>query len=76
MKLSDFMQLPDDIEWHFIGHLQSNKAKSLLGIVLSQFVPFFFFFYETGYCNLITLVLKDIIFSSKKYDNWIKCRIT
>ncbi|KAF4346093.1 hypothetical protein G4B88_009148 [Cannabis sativa] len=23
-------QLPDDIEWHFIGHLQSNKVKSLL----------------------------------------------
>ncbi|KAF4360887.1 hypothetical protein F8388_020040 [Cannabis sativa] len=25
-------QLPDDIEWHFIGHLQSNKVKSLLGL--------------------------------------------
>ena len=24
-------QLPDDIRWHFIGHLQSNKAKALLG---------------------------------------------
>ncbi|GKV38761.1 hypothetical protein SLEP1_g46639 [Rubroshorea leprosula] len=24
-------QLPEDIEWHFIGHLQSNKAKTLLG---------------------------------------------
>ncbi|OWM85874.1 pyridoxal phosphate homeostasis protein-like isoform X1 [Punica granatum] len=23
-------QLPEDIEWHFIGHLQSNKAKTLL----------------------------------------------
>ncbi|XP_038905883.1 pyridoxal phosphate homeostasis protein-like isoform X4 [Benincasa hispida] len=23
-------QLPQDIEWHFIGHLQSNKVKSLL----------------------------------------------
>ncbi|XP_022151285.1 pyridoxal phosphate homeostasis protein [Momordica charantia] len=23
-------QLPRDIEWHFIGHLQSNKVKSLL----------------------------------------------
>lgn len=27
-------QLPQDIIWHFIGHLQSNKAKSLLGISL------------------------------------------
>ncbi|KAI9108557.1 hypothetical protein K1719_020441 [Acacia pycnantha] len=24
-------QLPQDIEWHFMGHLQSNKVKSLLG---------------------------------------------
>ncbi|CAN6560627.1 unnamed protein product [Malus baccata var. baccata] len=23
-------QLPDDIEWHFVGHLQTNKAKLLL----------------------------------------------
>ncbi|XP_022717908.1 pyridoxal phosphate homeostasis protein isoform X2 [Durio zibethinus] len=26
-------QLPEDIEWHFIGHLQSNKVKTLLGAV-------------------------------------------
>ncbi|KAJ4808065.1 Proline synthase co-transcribed bacterial-like protein [Rhynchospora pubera] len=26
-------QLPSDIEWHYIGHLQSNKAKSLLASV-------------------------------------------
>ncbi|XP_004513878.1 uncharacterized protein [Cicer arietinum] len=24
-------QLPQDIQWHFIGHLQSNKVKTLLG---------------------------------------------
>lgn len=24
------LQLPDDIEWHFIGNLQSNKVKPLL----------------------------------------------
>ncbi|TXG67520.1 hypothetical protein EZV62_008795 [Acer yangbiense] len=24
-------QLPEDIKWHFIGHLQSNKVKTLLG---------------------------------------------
>ncbi|XP_022717907.1 pyridoxal phosphate homeostasis protein isoform X1 [Durio zibethinus] len=28
-----FLQLPEDIEWHFIGHLQSNKVKTLLGAV-------------------------------------------
>ncbi|KAK4491739.1 hypothetical protein RD792_002514 [Penstemon davidsonii] len=26
-------QLPEDIQWHFIGHLQSNKVKSLLTAV-------------------------------------------
>lgn len=26
-------QLPQDIEWHFIGHLQSNKVKALLAAV-------------------------------------------
>eukprot|EP00850_Spirogloea_muscicola_P010786 SM000064S19808 [mRNA] locus=s64:489049:493809:- [translate_table: standard] len=26
-------QLPGDIQWHFIGHLQSNKAKSLVADV-------------------------------------------
>ncbi|CAN1811196.1 Pyridoxal phosphate homeostasis protein [Linum perenne] len=25
------MQLPADVEWHFIGNLQSNKVKPLLG---------------------------------------------
>ncbi|KAH9622379.1 hypothetical protein KSS87_013640 [Heliosperma pusillum] len=25
--------LPEDIEWHFIGHLQTNKVKSLLATV-------------------------------------------
>ncbi len=24
-------ELPDDIQWHFIGHLQSRKSKQLLG---------------------------------------------
>lgn len=24
-------QLPDDIRWHFIGHLQTNKVKQLIG---------------------------------------------
>lgn len=24
-------QLPDDIEWHFIGHLQTNKVRQIIG---------------------------------------------
>ncbi|RWR97341.1 proline synthase co-transcribed bacterial-like protein [Cinnamomum micranthum f. kanehirae] len=27
-------QLPEDIEWHFIGHLQSNKVKPLLCLII------------------------------------------
>jgi pyridoxal phosphate enzyme (YggS family) len=26
-------QLPDDIRWHFIGHLQSNKVKQIIGFI-------------------------------------------
>lgn len=25
-----WLQLPADVKWHFIGHLQSNKAKPLV----------------------------------------------
>ncbi|XBJ15346.1 hypothetical protein VPH35_007257 [Triticum aestivum] len=28
---SCLLQLPEDIRWHFVGHLQSNKVKSLVG---------------------------------------------
>ncbi len=29
--LDKIPQLPADIEWHFIGHLQTNKVRSLIG---------------------------------------------
>lgn len=25
-------QMPSDINWHFIGHIQSNKVKKLLSV--------------------------------------------
>lgn len=31
--LAKIPQMPDDVEWHFIGHLQSNKVRSLIGKV-------------------------------------------
>ena len=34
-------ELPDEIAWHFIGHLQSNKAKALLGGLLSPVLTAF-----------------------------------
>lgn len=30
---SKVQQLPDDIEWHFIGHLQTNKVKAIVPYV-------------------------------------------
>ena len=27
------LQLPEDIRWHFIGHLQTNKVRKLIGLV-------------------------------------------
>ena len=29
--LSKITELPDDIRWHFIGHLQTNKVRSIIG---------------------------------------------
>lgn len=29
--LTKIPQLPQDIKWHFIGHLQTNKVKSIIG---------------------------------------------
>ena len=31
--LEKIPQLPEDIQWHFIGHLQTNKVKQLVGHV-------------------------------------------
>ncbi|MBD5235833.1 MAG: YggS family pyridoxal phosphate-dependent enzyme [Barnesiella sp.] len=29
--LAKLPAMPDDVEWHFIGHLQTNKVRSLIG---------------------------------------------
>ncbi|MDE5658706.1 MAG: YggS family pyridoxal phosphate-dependent enzyme, partial [Muribaculaceae bacterium] len=29
--LAKIPQMPDDVEWHFIGHLQTNKVRQLIG---------------------------------------------
>lgn len=31
--IQKYQDLPKDIQWHFIGHLQTNKVKQLVGIV-------------------------------------------
>jgi uncharacterized pyridoxal phosphate-containing UPF0001 family protein len=32
-------QLPPDIQWHFIGHLQSNKVRARLPLLTLQLCP-------------------------------------
>lgn len=56
-----FEELPKDIEWHFIGHLQSNKAKYLVPLVhLIHGVDSF-------------KLLKAIDLEAKKADRIIHC---
>lgn len=31
--LAKIPQMPDDVEWHFIGHLQTNKVRQIIGKV-------------------------------------------
>lgn len=31
--LMKYPQMPDDVEWHFIGHLQTNKVRQIIGKV-------------------------------------------
>ena len=56
-----FEELPKDIEWHFIGHLQSNKAKYL--------VPFVYLIHGVDSFKL----LKAIDSEAKKTDRIIHC---
>lgn len=60
--LSKREQLPDDIEWHMIGHLQSNKARQIVPYVkLIQSVDSFRLVSvinrEAGRANIISNIL-------------------
>lgn len=53
--------LPDDIEWHMIGHLQSNKVKQVIPLVsMIQSVDSF---------NLLSIIDKE----AEKQNRVIKC---
>ena len=54
-------QLPDDIKWHFIGHLQSNKVKYL--------VPFVEMIHAVDSFKL----LKEINKQADKIDRTVNC---
>lgn len=54
-------QLPDDIRWHFIGHLQSNKVKYI--------APFVHLIHGVDSLNL----LKEINKQAAKHNRTIAC---
>lgn len=49
-------KLPSDISWHFVGHLQSNKAKTLLG------EPFHILYTSQSECKQCARVPKILSF--------------
>jgi pyridoxal phosphate enzyme (YggS family) len=53
--------LPDDIQWHFIGHLQRNKVKYIAGFV------------DTIHAVDSLRLLKEIDKQAKACDRIIKC---
>jgi pyridoxal phosphate enzyme (YggS family) len=54
-------RLPDDIRWHFIGHLQSNKVKLI--------APFVFLIHSADSGKLVREINKQ----AKKYNRVIDC---
>lgn len=56
-----YEKLPKDIEWHFIGHLQTNKIKYI--------APFVRLIHAVDSINL----LKEIDVQAKKHDRVIDC---
>lgn len=58
---SKYEQLPKDIRWHFIGHLQTNKVKYI--------APFIHLIHSVDSLNL----LKEINKEGKKHQRIINC---
>ena len=53
--------LPQDIQWHFIGHLQTNKIKYI--------IPFVTLIHSIDSANLLEAVNKE----AKKHDRVVDC---
>ena len=53
--------LPQDIQWHFIGHLQTNKIKYI--------IPFVKLIHSIDSANLLEVVNKE----AKKHDRVVDC---
>ncbi|MDD4847388.1 MAG: YggS family pyridoxal phosphate-dependent enzyme [Bacteroidales bacterium] len=55
-----YPQLPQDIEWHFIGHLQTNKVKYI--------VPFVTLIHSVDNYNLLKIINKEAIKNNRIID--------
>lgn len=59
--VSKYEELPKDIEWHLIGHLQSNKVKYI--------VPFVYMIHSVDSIKLLDTIQKE----AAKQNRKIKC---
>lgn len=67
-ELTDkYTQLPKDIRWHFIGHLQSNKAKYI--------VPFTYLIHGIDSLSLLKEVNKQALKNNKIQDCLLQVHI-
>ena len=56
-----YSELPKDIEWHFIGHLQTNKVKYI--------IPFVHLIHSVDSMKLLKVINKE----AKKSDRLVNC---
>ncbi|KAK6777026.1 hypothetical protein RDI58_023743 [Solanum bulbocastanum] len=71
-------ELPEDIEWHYIGHLQSNKAKQLLSTGSSKYLCDLLFCYYPISLNYtsIDITSLSIYFCGFPTRGWKLCDYT
>ena len=58
-------QLPTDIRWHFIGHLQSNKVKFL--------IPFVYMIHGVDSLKLLQEINKQAIKHNRYFQFYCRC---
>ncbi|GAB2230595.1 hypothetical protein Droror1_Dr00014871 [Drosera rotundifolia] len=75
-------KLPEDVEWHFIGHLQTNKVKILLSksgvdpsdcVALTKHVKMGCPKY-LEFCGLMTIGMPDYTSTPEDYKTLLNCR--
>ncbi|QQS27887.1 MAG: YggS family pyridoxal phosphate-dependent enzyme [Sphingobacteriales bacterium] len=65
--LTKYEQLPQDIEWHFIGHLQSNKVKFI--------APFISLIHSVDSEKLLSVIDKEALKNNRIIDCLLQVHI-